>query len=70
MIQESPFYPIDYKPLWSCDVRRPLQYFETNFPSAPKLPTLGIIDEDDYFDEIINAMSDNEEEGADEGDDD
>jgi hypothetical protein len=31
---------------------------------------LGIIDEDDYFDEIINAMSDNEEEGADEGDDD
>ena len=31
-------------------------------PPTPKLPTLGIIDEDDYFDEIIDNMDDDEEE--------
>jgi len=39
-------------------------------PSTPKLPTLGIIDEDDYFDEITDVMSDDEEESDHERDDD
>ena len=31
-------------------------------PPTPKLPTLGVIDEDDYFDEIIDIMDSDEEE--------
>ena len=33
-----------------------------DFPPTPKLLTLGIIDEDDFFDEIIDIMDDDEEE--------
>ena len=35
-------------------------------PSTPKLPTLGIIDEQDYFDEITDITDDEEEEGDEE----
>ena len=31
-------------------------------PSTPVLPTLGVIDEDDYFDEITDNTDDEEEE--------
>ena len=35
-------------------------------PKTPKLPTLGVIDEDDYFEEITDIINDDDEEDEEE----